>query len=119
MIVLYHVFCIRNLCYVASYFPSGVLLANIDDSWRMLPARGLSDTWDPYREELQASQVIGGGEIAGESVQRLIKRKLGNFVEKCGISVSMGIQNSFWHRDRLAFWKTADFCLENNREKRV
>lgn len=39
----------------------------------VVPARGLSDSWDTYREELQASQVIGGGEIPDESLQRFIK----------------------------------------------
>lgn len=73
----------------------------------VVSVRGLSDCWDPYMEELQASQVTGGGEISGESVQRLIKRKWCNFVENSN-SVSMGIQSSFWHRDRLAFWKTAN-----------
>lgn len=68
----------------------------------VVSVRGLSDCWDPYMEELQASQVTGGGEISGESVQRLIKRKWCNFVENSN-SVSMGIQSSFWHRDRLAF----------------
>lgn len=79
-----------------------------------VPVRGLSDSWDPCREELQDSQVIGGEEIPSESVQRLVKRKWCNFVENSNISVSMGIQSSFWHRDRSAFWKTAD-----DKEKRV
>lgn len=68
----------------------------------VVPVRDLSGSWDPYREELQASQVIGGGEIPGESFQRLIKMKWCNSVESSDISVSMGIQSSFWHRDRSA-----------------
>lgn len=80
----------------------------------VLPVKGLSDSWDPYREELQASLVTVGGELPGEPVQRLIKRKSCNFVGNSNMSVSMGIQSCFWHRDRSAFWKT-----EDDREKSV
>ena len=65
---------------------------------RVLPGR-----WDPYREELWASQVIVGGELPGESVQRFIKRKWCNLVQNSNISISMVIQSSFRHRDRIAF----------------
>lgn len=53
-----------------------------------LLVRGLPGSWDPDREELRASLVTGGGELAGESVQRLAKRKWCNLAENSNITVS-------------------------------
>lgn len=110
-IVLYIVFCVRNSgCEVSLIFPSGVLLAKVDD-WKRAPCEGTCQAAGiPTRKSCGPlrSLLVGSSALPGASVQRLIKKIWCSLSENNNISVSVVTQSSFRHRDRTAFWKTSD-----------